>query len=90
MFDMSVADSQWVAALRLVHGGEQGVATGLASTGQQVGSAIGLAVAALCTQIAVSATPHGFRPGIVIALAMGGGAVPLSGAIGRTRSIMRL
>lgn len=67
---------------------DQGVASGVASTGQQVGSAMGLAVAALCIQIATaSGGSSGMRGGIVLALGIGAGAVFLSG-LNRTKSRM--
>ena len=63
---------------------DQGSATGLAGTGQQVGSAIGLAIAALCVQ----ATADGSAPqwGISLALAIGAVAVLFSGLAGRDGS----
>lgn len=61
--------------------GDQGAATGMAGTGQQVGSAIGLAVAALCVQATASTTAP--QRGIVLALAIAAMVVLLSGVAGR-------
>nr|WP_281361790.1 MFS transporter [Nakamurella aerolata] len=60
---------------------DQGVATGLAGTGQQVGSAVGLAVAALCVQ--ATATTSAPQLGVVLTLAIGAAFLLLSGVAGR-------
>lgn len=71
-----------LAGSRVSHA-DQGVATSLASTGQQVGSAIGLAVAALCIQhMNARADVEGMRAGIVLALAIGAALVLITGLAG--------
>lgn len=69
---------------RTVYQREQGVATGVVSTGQQIGSAVGLAVAALCVQSAATALLD-MESGIVLALALAGAVVLLSGVIAYAR-----
>ena len=64
---------------------EQGVATGVVSTGQQIGSAIGLAVATLCIELGATGAASGMRSGIVLALGIAAAVVLSSGALTASR-----
>lgn len=70
-----------------VASGEQGVATGIVGTGQQVGSAVGLAVAALCVRSSGTTASPATHSGVVLALAIGAAVVLLSGLVAHAREV---